>query len=347
MVIRVLARMSEHLLDPAANEVFLCYPFGGPGTSLKALGNQGGFSGANLWRVDSPMGSFCLRAWPSSDPSPERLAWIHALMRSALDAGLHFVPSVLSTSNSATWVEHASRLWDVTAWMPGQADTPDAVSPARMQSACCALAQLHTVWAGSYSHVGPCPGVQRRLDSADDWLRRIQSGWRPHFDTPVARAVHPWAERAWDLVRAHVPDVPRALASWVERPLPLQPCLCDIWHDHVLFEGDSVIGLIDYGGVKVDHVAVDLARLLGSLASDNPSLRDAGLQAYRGIRPLSREEQSLVALLDQTGAVIALATWLKWLYIDGRSFEDIDSVARRLAELVERVEKWKKVVRSQ
>jgi Ser/Thr protein kinase RdoA (MazF antagonist) len=107
-----------------------------------------------------------------------------------------------------------------------------------------------------------------------------------------------------------------------------------------LFEGEAVTGLIDFGSVKVDHVAVDLARLLGSLAGDDGRLRDAGLQAYQRLRPLSVEEQALVTFLDQTGTIIALATWLKRLALEGRHFEDSTAIALRLGALIERIEKW-------
>jgi hypothetical protein len=46
-------------------------------------------------------------------------------------------------------------------------------------------------------------------------------------------------------------------------------------------------------------------------------------------------------MLDATGTVLGIATWLKWLYVDGKPFADRDAVARHLGRLVERVEGWK------
>jgi Ser/Thr protein kinase RdoA (MazF antagonist) len=132
----------------------------------------------------------------------------------------------------------------------------------------------------------------------------------------------------------------KALGPWTDRPVPLQPCLCDIRHDHVLFEGHHLTGFVDFGGVKIDHVAVDLARLLGSLVADDEEQRSAGLRAYARLRPLSGEEQARVAVLDETGTRLGAANWLKWLYREGRHFEDQAAVARRLAALVERIERW-------
>ena len=123
--------------------------------------------------------------------------------------------------------------------------------------------------------------------------------------------------------------------------MSLQPCLCDVWHDHVLFESDVVTGLVDYGGVKTDHVAVDLARLLGSLVEDRAELRAAGLEAYSRVRPLSLQEEELVSVLDETGTLVGLITWLKWLYLEDKQFDDRNSAASRLQALVKRVERWK------
>jgi hypothetical protein len=33
-------------------------------------------------------------------------------------------------------------------------------------------------------------------------------------------------------------------------------------------------------------------------------------------------------------------TWLKWLYLDGKHFEDRSAAGRKLAELVVRMEVW-------
>ena len=49
----------------------------------------------------------------------------------------------------------------------------------------------------------------------------------------------------------------------MHRPVPFNLCIGDVWHDHILFEGDAVTGMIDFAAAKVDHVAADLARLLG------------------------------------------------------------------------------------
>jgi Ser/Thr protein kinase RdoA (MazF antagonist) len=325
-------------LDLAAQAVLHHYPLP-RGPSLVALGNRGGFSGARLWRVGSPAGPLCLRAWPESSPGLDRLRVIHGWMEAARGAGLEFVPAVLRTATGACCVEHAGRLWDLTAWLPGRADFHDRPTPGRLEAACAALARLHAVWARLETRSGPCPAIHRRLDGVRAWTNLINSDWRPAFRDD-GDPVHPWARRAWRVLQAHFPRLPALLAPWATVSLPLHPCLCDVWHDHVLFEGDGVSGLVDYGSVNRDHASADLARLLGSLVPDDPEQTAAGLEAYGRLRPLTPAEQALVGVLDQTGTVLGAANWLRQLYHEGRAFEDRAAVADRLALLVRRLESW-------
>ncbi len=310
-----------------------------PAAVAHPLGNHGGFSGARLWRVESGGAAFCLRAWPPGDPKPERLRWLHALMAVARGADLGFVPAVLPVGGG-TFIAHVSRLWELTTWLPGRADFHRHPAPARLRAACVALARLHQAWAARFPAHGTCPAIARRLDRGAAWLALVSSGWRPcpAGDDPA----RPSADSAWRLLSAHAARVESRLGPWAGRQFPLHPCLCDVWHDHVLFDGDEVTGLVDYGSVKVDHVAADLARLLGSLVGDDAAGWAEGLDAYASVRPLSAGERALAGALDRTGVILGAANWLTWLYHEGRAFPDRQLVAHRLAGLVRRMENWAK-----
>jgi homoserine kinase type II len=332
--------MSVYFLDVAAREVLACYAGLRLHEPVEALGNHGGFSGVSLWRVNTEGQPYCLRAWPAGDPTPARLRWLHQLMEAARQAGLAFVPSVLTTAEGTTGVVHLGRLWELGAWMPGRADFHQDPTEARLAAACVALAQLHQAWAMQTPVAGQSPGLQRRLDRAEGWLRLMASGWRPSFATTTSDPVTLFAKQAWGLLPNWVERVPALLAPWTGRSFALHPCLCDIWHDHVLYEGERVSGLIDYGSVRIDHAAVDLARLLGSLAGDDAGAWRVGLEAYTTIRPLTTDELALTRALDQTGTALAAAAWLRWLYHEGRPFPDRTVIAARLEALVRRLERW-------
>jgi homoserine kinase type II len=202
------------------------------------------------------------------------------------------------------------------------------------------LAQVHLAWSKFGQGHGVCPALLRRLVRFREWSELIAAGWRGPLQAPVDEIIYPEAYRAWTALARHIRCVPVLLQAWTSRSLPLQPCLCDVWHDHLLFEGDALTGLIDIGAVKTDHVAVDLARMLGSLVGDDLEAWNRGLAAYRRVRGLSAEEEALAEVLDRTGTILAAANWLWWLYRDRREYEDRAGVARRLETLVTRMERW-------
>jgi Ser/Thr protein kinase RdoA (MazF antagonist) len=306
---------------------------------LLKLCEKPGFSGAVIWRVLDFGGEKCLRAWPANGPSPAVLRQIHFLMRRARAAGLAFVPTLHETNHEPAWVEAAGRLWDLTTWMPGRADFQTNPSRERLAAACTAIGKLHSLWERADPGLSVCPGIRRRLARLRAWENLVGSGWRPSFGSDLD-PVRPWAEKAWRLVQQFRCRVPGLLAPWLERRFPTQECLCDVWHDHVLFQGDQVSGLVDYGSIKTDHVAVDLARLLGSLVGDDRQMQAVGIESYRRVHALSDDEEQLVKVLDETGTVLGAANWLRWLYHEGRTYVNRDAVARRLASLVQRMENW-------
>lgn len=317
--------------------VLKLYPIA-EGAEVIALGSRGGFSGAQLWRGHGSAGDFCLRAWPAGGITASVLGNIHHFIDQAGKSGLEFVPKIHRTRQQDSFVFLEDRFWDMTSWMPGEANFHRRPSSPRLANACTALAQIHEAWKSALSRQDPCPAVLRRLEKARQWQTLVDSGWRPEFSQQRLASFHPWAERAWVLLRSRLLSSTELLRPWGDLPVSLQPCLCDIWHDHVLFTGDTVTGIVDYGSVKLDHVAVDLARLLGSMVGDDAKRRTVGLDAYSRLRNLSASEVALVDVLDRTGTLLAAANWLRWIYHEGRSYEDMDRAALRLVALVQRLE---------
>jgi Ser/Thr protein kinase RdoA (MazF antagonist) len=242
---------------------------------------------------------------------------------------------VLPADGGATCVEVGGRCWELQEWMPGRADYREAPSAAKLRAAARAVARVHSSWE-ALAEPAPSliPSVQRRLQVATSPVAVIAPERLRH---PL---LGPLAARAVALLGAWLPRVPGMLAGWEERRCRLQPCLRDVWHDHLLYEGETLTGLIDYAAVRPDAVATDLARLVGSLAGDDEEAWRIALAAYREVRALTDKEAALARALDRTGAIVALATWARWLA--ERTFEDEAAAERRLRELVRRVEGWER-----
>jgi Ser/Thr protein kinase RdoA (MazF antagonist) len=293
---------------------------------LEPLGSRGGFSGALLWRLSGPGGPLCLRGTAPHERA-EHLAWRHRLMTEARAAGLRFVPAVLPCADGASFVEAEGRCWELMEWLPGRADYRESPSRERLEAAARALALVHDAWGRHEQGKAVCPAVLRRLELAGNC--QVPAGQGP------ATPLQPLLSRLGEVVREWLPHLPGWLLPWQGRVCLLQPCLRDVWHDHLLFEGDRLAGLVDYAAADVDGVATDLARMLGSLAADDDSGWCAGLAAYREVRSLSAEEEDLARVLDRAGAVLGLANWLRWLMARQQG-----PALGRVEELLRRVEGW-------
>jgi Ser/Thr protein kinase RdoA (MazF antagonist) len=313
-----------------------------PGQQIRAisLGNRGGFSGASIWRVEAGSREFCLKAWPQSTKESSHLVRMHGWMKTARRAGLTFVPRVNAAGGGETWVRVSDRFWDLTDWMPGAADFHQHPSLERLAAAGVALAQVHESW---YSHrsKGICPSIERRLEAIANWNRLAAlEGSRS-----AALILEPeWIEllaRAGERLAFWSPRLEVMLSGWRQKPVALQPCIGDIWHDHILFQRDAVSGIIDFGSARIDHPATDVGRLFGSLNADDDSSWASALVGYRSVQPFSWEDESLARLLDRTGVIVSLINWSRWIGRGERTFQDPVAVTRRLRSLVERVEGWK------
>jgi Ser/Thr protein kinase RdoA (MazF antagonist) len=139
------------------------------------------------------------------------------------------------------------------------------------------------------------------------------------------------------LVRLAADRVAQTLATAVSLKVPIQPCVGDVWHDHVLFLGDSVSGLVDFGGMRADTVAGDIARLLGSLVADDAAAWQIGLTAYNRYRPLSRDERHLVTAFDHSGVLLGGLEWLEWIYVERRVFSSRGAIESRLDTAIARL----------
>jgi homoserine kinase type II len=312
---------------------------------IEPLGGAGGFSGSYLWRIESPRGRLCLRLWPSEHPSPERLEFIHAVLRHVADHGFRRLPLPIAFTSGATYVKHHGRLWELTPWMPGEVDRAADTPPSRVAAALKALAEFH-VRAATYRVSGVAFGSSPGLIERRERLERLMGG-------DVEQIGRSLDDRAWpelaeqgrrylSLFRRAAPATRPLVERAATLSVPLQPCLRDIWRDNVLFVGDEVSAILDFAAMRVDSVAGDVARLLGSFAVSCDEVWERGLAAYRDVRPLSENEMALLVAFDRSSALMAGISWLDWVFRERRTFPDRSSVIERfefalarLARLVE------------
>lgn len=295
-----------------------------------------GFSGAAVFRVESEIGSLCLRRWPPEPMTARRLAGIHRLLAEVHRSGLGMIPVPLLTRNGVTVVETRGELWQLEPWMPGKADFHDNPSDRRLEEVMTTLARFHIAAreASPDSRSDDCPPtLPERLQilrSTQQDLPGIEEGLRTESNSRFREL----ASRISHQFREHSSRIEFTLRHASRQTVPVLPCLRDIWHDHLLFEGDELTGLVDFGAMRVDTVAADLSRLLSSLFPSNSTQWDSALSLYEKERPLTDAERNLIPMLAESGSLLSGTHWLRARYVDRAEF-DISRVCDRLESIVE------------
>lgn len=344
-----------HRLNPKSAVLWSEYDGKYRPKQVRRVVSDGAFSGALVWRCESDAGPLCLRRWPARSPSPQRLCWIHEVIRKTAAAGFTALPIPIATHRGFTFVEHDEHLWELAPWLPGESDEPArlavASSPARIAAAAQSLAHFHKAAAKAFAPLDcqmPTSVHDRSLQ-----IRRLGQGGLERLERAVNDDPARWpelAERAptlFDRVKPLMqPVMHRGMSAGIAN-VPLQPCLRDVHRDHVLFSGDRVTGIVDFGAMRVDTMATDVSRLLGSMAIEDEALWAGGIAAYEQVRPISDDERRLITSYHETRVVLSGVFWLRWVFVEHRHFENrraveerFDLILARLAALSKRDLSW-------
>ncbi|HEY4259578.1 MAG TPA: phosphotransferase [Schlesneria sp.] len=318
-------------------------------TDVESLGNRGGFSGAAIWRVKTEQGEFALRRWPMASLPRERILGLHRLLEYLYRDQLEFVAAPVSTSDGSTLVTESGYEWQLESWKPGLADFRSNPTALRLATSMHALARWHlsadrhvpaaaqSQWFQS-SAAAESPAVVERLEIIqqiqEPALQRMASAIQSAKQTTITEPTL----QILNLLRQGLPQIHRELMSMRNVKVRLQPCLRDVWHDHLLFSGDVVTGLIDPSACRRENVAADLARLIGSLIGDDRNAWNLALTEYQRYRNLRIDELKLIEVLDHSGVILSGWTWLQWIYNEKRAFAELEPVQQRLDNILQRME---------
>lgn len=297
---------------------------------------QAGFSGAVVWRVESGQETWALRAWPIDGPSARRLRSIHEIAERVNRNGFGLVPQMMPAKDGGTFVEHAGRFWELASWRPGRALPPEQHTEATRAAALEALARFHLAAESRLPQelLGNTDMVSPNLGSRRHEILLLRYGGLVTIERAVRETpANPLSELAEEILhwtRRVLLRIEQRCREAGDVPVPTQTCLRDIWWAHVLFENGKVSGVIDLGSIGLDSVATDLARLLGSLAGADHRWSASALAAYERVRPLIVEERRLIEPLHQASVLLSALNWLKWAFVERRTWEDPSAVVDRV-----------------
>jgi Ser/Thr protein kinase RdoA (MazF antagonist) len=278
---------------------------------------QTGLSESIIWKCTTPNGLACLRAWATNHPNLERLAQIHQAMKELSDAGLSMTPKLFGTSRGQSFAADGGRFWELTTWLPGQADYLTKPSDAKLLASLSTLAAIHDVWARSARKASSPTLHDRRTRLADclGKLAEIETRFPYIASSNFEQGL---CSETCAALRQHGPRLAAELAQ-LDEGATVHCVLRDIWSDHVLFTDETVTGVIDFGALRIDEPTTDLVRLLSSLEPLNASKQELGLAAYESLRKM-KIDRNRFGVLRQVAMLLAAFQWMQWLVIERREF---------------------------
>ncbi|MFG0333162.1 MAG: phosphotransferase, partial [Maioricimonas sp. JB049] len=212
---------------------------------------QTGFSGARIWQVRTHAGTYCLRRWPEQGLPAVRIRALHHFIRDLAARGIDVVAVPLAAEDGSTLLWHDVAWWQLEPWMPGRADYSSVPTDDRLRNIMHAVADIHCAAAqhepepdGRDWFAGPgrapSPNGQERLRLLRHWedariaalMQKLSTFPDGDLQTIAAEVLLLYGQ----LRERVVLQVKNALS----RSLPLQVCLRDLWHDHVLLSGENV-----------------------------------------------------------------------------------------------------------
>ncbi|MEZ6138332.1 MAG: aminoglycoside phosphotransferase family protein [Pirellulaceae bacterium] len=283
-----------------------------------------GLSSAEVFRCVAGEQPLCLRCWPAEHPSRERLQLIHAAMQQLTLAGISITPKLFFTRSGDSFCFDGQRYWELTSWLPGAASYATHPSEVKLDAAMTALADIHQAWfranQSPSSKLNTSPTVSERVTRLANWLRQIDrlrptQRCEPGIEWSLANAT-------CDALRRLGPKLLADLEILRVQPVGLHFSLRDIWSEHVLFSGDTVSGVIDFGALRVDEPLTDIVRLIGSLEPVDVAKREFAINAYENRRQgYYVVDRARLAVLAQTATLLSAVQWMQWLIIERRTFK--------------------------
>jgi homoserine kinase type II len=317
--------------------------------AFEALGQAGGFSGATIIRMRCPAGLYCLRGWPPDSLGGRRLASLHRLLAHVYREGFHEIPVPVANLEGTTLVTLHGRYWQMEPWMPGTADFWEYPTKERLIRTFATLARWHQFaatfvpdskaakWFYCASNVRS-PAVGERIKRIEDYRTKRVSRILTAMDVGDDDGFRALGRRIIELFEWGATRVLAELRKMDELRFRIQPCLRDVWHDHVLYTQSDVSGLIDFGACRAENVVTDLARLLGSLVEDDRRQWQTAISAYHVQNPLTTNEQQLMHVLDRSAVLLSGPVWLYRYYVLDELLADPERVLERMKRILLRLE---------
>lgn len=282
---------------------------------------KGGWSGATFWNWTSPKGRILMKVWPVDGPSEK-----HHLCRHKRLEGLKSLSLPLALPIPDRY-GRTLRRWQSQSWaelIPWIDGTPawDDPSDDKMAHVAGLLSEFHGRWL-SFG-----PRYQNRSEAVISRLGQLHklAQMKDHDFCSSQQLRIGQSQSTFQLlheiVRLSKELVQKAIA-WLgpfeTHAFRIQTVLRDARPDQFLFNDEYPSGVIDFGAVGSDSVALDLARLTSEWFPNDALRTDQFIRYYESHHRITNLERDAIRPLSLAGAILGGLAWLDLHFVKKRT----------------------------
>jgi homoserine kinase type II len=212
-----------------------------------------GFVNENWW-IETPSGTYFLKHYHPSLCHPEIIRVQHALIAHLRRAGFP-APTIMPTTNGDTFLALDGELYEIQTYIEGT--FYDHERPAHFEEAARTLGGYHASVAGFAPHALRNLGELYSPAILHANLVTLTDAWELDRDPDLTRIARQLAAHADDLVARFA----------THGVLPHLVIHGDYYADNLIFEGDQIVGVVDYDKALWQPRVVELAETLIYFAS--------------------------------------------------------------------------------
>lgn len=273
------------------------------------------------WAVSTARGRYFLKRRHPDLRQPDRIRAQHDLMAWLRQANFP-VPAIVPTVSSETFLVLDGEFYEIHEYIEGQPYDHDR--PAHLEEAAVTLGRYH-------AHVqGFAPQALRNLDALYSpavlsiTLTELSEAWELDRKPDLAQMA--------GQLEAHALDLAARLAG--HSVLPHLVIHGDYYGGNLLFDGDRIVGVVDYDKARWQPRAVELAEALIYFASPRPGpLKHLVYPGFLDWEPFTRFLQNYArAAVPSENEVYALPDYIRCIWLSISLQRLLEKGSRRSAD---------------
>ncbi len=237
------------------------------------------------WFVETTRGRYFLKRRHPSLRDPTRIRAQHTLMAHLRTVGFP-APVVCRTRTGAAFLQLDDEIYEIHEYIPGELCDP--TRPSHIAAAARTLGWYHEAVRGFDHPLFHRLRQRYRPERLLEILAGLTEAWQGHL-TPEVEAMLTQLHR-------HAQDLTRRFRAF--EPLPELVIHGDYYAENLIFQGDTLVGVVDYDGARWAWRIEEVAEAVIYFAAERPGrLRHV---VYPGVLDLDAVERFLTAYAQRT-----------------------------------------------